>query len=185
MDANPSRRWSIWVPGRIEVLGKHTDYGGGRSLLCAVERGFCIRAAPRKDAMVRVVDVGLGDRFETSLGANGTPARARGSTMSPRWCAGGRDFPGVKRGVDIVLASDLPAAAGLSSSSALVICTFIALSRANDLRAKPEFRKAVSSREEIAAYLGAVESGSCSAVRRRCRRRHARRQRGSYRDSLL
>ena len=31
-------RWSLWVPGRIEVLGKHTDYAGGRSLVCALER---------------------------------------------------------------------------------------------------------------------------------------------------
>jgi len=30
----------IFVPGRIEVLGKHTDYAGGRSLVCATERGF-------------------------------------------------------------------------------------------------------------------------------------------------
>ena len=29
-----------YVPGRIEVLGKHTDYAGGRSLLCALERGI-------------------------------------------------------------------------------------------------------------------------------------------------
>ena len=35
-------------PGRIEVLGKHTDYGGGRSLICAAERGFSVVAAPRR-----------------------------------------------------------------------------------------------------------------------------------------
>jgi galactokinase len=51
-------RW--FVPGRIEVLGKHTDYAGGRSLLCAVERGFCVTAAPRNDDVMRVVDVGNG-----------------------------------------------------------------------------------------------------------------------------
>ena len=49
-----SKRWSIWVPGRIEVLGKHTDYAGGRSLLCALERGFCARVTPRDDAIIRV-----------------------------------------------------------------------------------------------------------------------------------
>ena len=32
---------AFYVPGRVEVLGKHTDYGGGQSLLTAVERGFC------------------------------------------------------------------------------------------------------------------------------------------------
>ena len=36
-----AKRW--FVPGRIEVLGKHTGYAGGRSLLCAVGRGFCVR----------------------------------------------------------------------------------------------------------------------------------------------
>ena len=34
-----------WVmPGRIEVLGKHTDYGGGRVLVCAVDRGVTVQA---------------------------------------------------------------------------------------------------------------------------------------------
>ena len=46
-----------YVPGRIEVLGKHTDYAGGRSLLCAVERGICAVAAPRGDHVVRIEDV--------------------------------------------------------------------------------------------------------------------------------
>ena len=32
----------LFVPGRIEVLGKHTDYAGGRSLTCAAERGFSV-----------------------------------------------------------------------------------------------------------------------------------------------
>jgi galactokinase len=46
-----------FVPGRIEVLGKHTDYAGGRSLLCAVERGFCVSASPRTDNILHVTDV--------------------------------------------------------------------------------------------------------------------------------
>ena len=40
---------AFFVPGRIEVLGKHTDYAGGRSLLCAAEQGFCLVAAARSD----------------------------------------------------------------------------------------------------------------------------------------
>ena len=36
-----------WVPGRLEVLGKHTDYAGGRTLICAVPRGFAVAARPR------------------------------------------------------------------------------------------------------------------------------------------
>ena len=35
---------AFFVPGRIEVMGKHTDYAGGRSLLGAVSKGFCVVA---------------------------------------------------------------------------------------------------------------------------------------------
>jgi galactokinase len=154
------RRWSLWVPGRIEVLGKHTDYAGGRSLLTTVERGFCVRVAPRRDNHVRVLDVGRGRKFETTLdGAAPRPSgewEAYVATVARRTA---RDFPGAKRGADIALASDLPAAAGLSSSSALIVAVFIALSKANDLGSKANFRNVLSSREELAAYLGSVESG--------------------------
>jgi len=60
-------RW--FVPGRIEVLGKHTDYAGGRSLLCAVERGFCVVARPRADNIVRIADALLD--VETRLALSG------------------------------------------------------------------------------------------------------------------
>jgi len=47
---------ACWVPGRIEVLGKHTDYCGGESILATAERGFCMIAAPRDDSAIRIVD---------------------------------------------------------------------------------------------------------------------------------
>src|SRR3954462_15708452 len=58
---------AIFVPGRIEVLGKHTDYAGGRSLLCAVERGFCVTATSRRDDAVNVMDAVSGEYIKTSL----------------------------------------------------------------------------------------------------------------------
>ena len=33
-----------WVPGRLEVFGKHTDYAGGRTLVCTVPTGFAVAA---------------------------------------------------------------------------------------------------------------------------------------------
>src|SRR4051812_31709506 len=47
----------LFVPGRIEFLGKHTDYAGGRSLVCAVEKGICGVVSARRDTTVRVIDV--------------------------------------------------------------------------------------------------------------------------------
>ncbi len=154
------KRWSLWVPGRIEILGKHTDYAGGRSLLTNVERGFCVRVAARKDRSVRIVDVGRGGKFETSLDVSAPRPtgdwEAYVATVARRVA---RDFPGAKRGADIALASDLPAAAGLSSSSALITAVFMALSLANDLAGKNAARSVLSSREELAGYLGSVENG--------------------------
>lgn len=155
-----SRRWSIWVPGRVELLGKHTDYAGGRSLLCALERGFCVRAAARKDPLVRVTDSVSGLHFAIPLGESSqrTESAWEGyvATLVRRVS---RDIPSMRRGADIAFASDLPQAAGMSSSSALMIAVFIALSKSNDLRSSEEFRRMASTHEELAAYLGAVESG--------------------------
>src|SRR6187431_2490428 len=49
-------RWAWWIPGRIEIFGKHTDYAGGRSLVAAVPRGFAIVAAPRDDGVIAAKD---------------------------------------------------------------------------------------------------------------------------------
>jgi galactokinase len=62
---------AFFVPGRIEVLGKHTDYAGGRSLLCAVERGFVVLATPRDDAIICAVAVQRGEERAISLDASG------------------------------------------------------------------------------------------------------------------
>ncbi len=70
--APPTWRW--FVPGRLEVLGKHTDYAGGHVLAGAVPRGFAMVAGPRRDRRVRVVDVA--NRVHLDLGIDDTgPAR--------------------------------------------------------------------------------------------------------------
>ena len=66
------------MPGRIEVLGKHTDYAGGRSLLCTVGRGFCVAASPRKDRILRVVDAGRRLEVEVPLDPGLVPAASGG-----------------------------------------------------------------------------------------------------------
>jgi galactokinase len=72
-----------------------------------------------------------------------------------------RDFPTLPRvrGADIIFASDLPRASGMSSSSALIVATFLALADANELRSLPEFARHVGDNEHLAGYLGAVENG--------------------------
>lgn len=153
-----ARAW--WVPGRIEVLGKHTDYGGGRSLLAAVERGFHLLARPRSDATIQLVDASSNSLLSVPLTAD-APPRPGHWTDYPisviRRVA--RDFPMATTGMDVVIRSSLPPASGLSSSSALVIATFLPLAAFNNLRNTPEWHAALPDDDALAGYLGAVENG--------------------------
>ncbi len=148
------------VPGRIEVLGKHTDYAGGRSLLAALERGFAVASAPRRDTTVRLIDVGRGDEVTLALDASlvvTSPHWAIYPAAATRRLA--RDFEAPLHGADVAFISDLPPSSGLSSSSALLVAAFEALRLANDLDERPDFRRALPGVLEVAAYLGSVESG--------------------------
>lgn len=152
-----SRRF---VPGRIEVLGKHTDYAGGRSLLATVERGFCVVAAPRRDSMVRVVDAILGRVTEFEISPD-LDISAAGWTVYPMTVARrvARNFGGELSGAEICFASDLPRSSGLSSSSALVVAVFLALSDINRLEQRPEYKLNIHGSTDLAGYLGSVENG--------------------------
>ncbi|MEO8336960.1 MAG: galactokinase family protein [bacterium] len=151
---------AFFVPGRIEVLGKHTDYAGGRSLLCAMERGFAVLALPRDDQRVRAIAVSTGEIRNIACDDDAEIAPGDWSayvrTVSRRIM---RDFPTASRGVDLAFDSDLPAASGMSSSSAMVVALFLALSAANDLESDETYRRIITSREVLGNYLGAVENG--------------------------
>lgn len=153
----------FFVPGRIEVLGKHTDYAGGRSLLCAVERGFCLLASPRRDGQVVVADAGRGLAAEVALDFAGADLVPEAGSWSVYVAAVARriarNFPGPLAGADIAFASDLPRAAGLSSSSALVVALFSALSDINRLEERPEYRASIEGNQDLGGYLGCLENG--------------------------
>ena len=151
--------WRWFVPGRIEIAGKHTDYAGGHSLVAAIPRGFAVIASPRTDAIVRVYDARLHEdtTIDHSTRRPAPDGWARYIDVVVRRLA--RDFPGAELGSDIVIASDLPTAAGLSSSSALVVGIGTALIARGRLEARDEWRRAIQSKTDLAGYLGAVENG--------------------------
>ena len=150
-----------WVPGRIEFLGKHTDYAGGRSLLCTVERGACIVAQARSDARVRIRAASLDETVEIMLDPAATdPCTASWSTYAATVARRlARNFGPRLRGAEIAFTSDLPIAAGMSSSSALVVAFFLTLAEINRLDERSEYRGEVQTPENLADYVGCVESG--------------------------
>ncbi|MBM3780164.1 MAG: galactokinase [Acidobacteria bacterium] len=160
-------RWGWWVPGRVEWFGKHTDYAGGDSLVSAVPRGFVVAARPRDDDRLTVLDACDGTRGEWQTGRDGRPPVLI-SQAAPGWAVyvqtvAGRlaaNFPDAPAGIDIVVASDLPRAAGLSSSSAFMIGVALALIRRGALETHPSWTPALRTRLGLAWYLGCVENGS-------------------------
>eukprot|EP00971_Amphidinium_carterae_P316172 6284625-Amphidinium_carterae.1 len=125
-----SPAFAFWVPGRIEVAGKHTDYAGGRSLLSAVNRGFAVVAVPRDDSKLAVYTQfadGREDQQEMLMTADMDQLRSFQSL--PLDQGGWATYPaaavqrlvsnfGIKRGAHISMECDLPESSGLSSSSA-------------------------------------------------------------------
>jgi len=148
------------VPGRIEVLGKHTDYAGGRSLVAATEQGFCAMARPRDDSLVLIVDAARNETASFDLDPHLTPSPGHWSnypmTVARRVA---RNFPNARRGATIILESDLPAAAGMSSSSALMVAVFLVLAEVNHVMDEDAFRANIHGRTDLAGYLGTIENG--------------------------
>jgi galactokinase len=157
---DPSTHFQVWVPGRIEFLGKHTDYAGGRSLLCAIERGFCLVASARVDRQFNVVDTATGDVARLAVDSALVAPAGHWSnyplTVARRIAS---NFGPPLVGADVAFASDLPRAAGISSSSALVVAAFLVLERVNALASRPGYRRAIPTTAALAEYLGAVENG--------------------------
>jgi galactokinase len=156
-----SHDYHYWfVPGRIEFLGKHTDYAGGRSLICAIERGFCVAASRRDDSVVRITDAARHESVELSISPDLIPRTGHWSNYAATVVSRvAQNFAGPIRGANIVFISDLPSAAGLSSSSALIIAVFEAIAWVNWLRERIEYKSNISNIEDLAGYLGTVENG--------------------------
>lgn len=151
--------WAWWVPGRIEIFGKHTDYAGGRSLVAAVPRGFAVVAGPRGDDTVTAADVRWSAATEIRLSDHDRRYHGWANYVAVVARRLARNFPGAPLGADLCFASDLPRAAGVSSSSALVVGISLALIRRGSLDQRDDWRATIHDRLDLGGYLGAVENG--------------------------
>ena len=155
--AAPTDAW--WVPGRLEVFGKHTDYAGGHSLVGTVPRGFVLVARRRDDRLIRIRDARRAQELELHPPFTGqalTGWRHYANVAARRLL---RNFPGARLGADIVLASDLPPASGMSSSSALVVGLVTALVQLAGLHGRPEWRENIQTDADVAGYYACFENG--------------------------
>lgn len=163
------------APGRVNLLGEHIDYCGLPVLPMALQRGITLVARPRSGAAVRVTNLSPDfpeRRFRMSpeippLGQGdwGNYAQAAARAVIRR-------YPGVS-GIDAVVGSDLPIAAGLSSSAALVVAVALALLGASGIEYDPaELMELLAEGER---YVGTAGGGMDQAICLGAREGHAAR----------
>ncbi len=129
-----------WAPGRVNLIGEHTDYNDGFVLPCAINYGTAIAASPREDNKVSVVacdcDNALSE-FELTLPI----AKAEEGNFWCNYIRGTAQALIQKghqlQGANLVVSGNVPLGAGLSSSAALEVVSGLALSYLSGLVIPP------------------------------------------------
>jgi galactokinase len=116
-----------WAPGRVNLIGEHTDYNDGFVLPMAIAHGVSAAFAPRTDSRLRAHSVSFGETRDAAIDAL-APDRAGANDLRGHWFAyvagmvwAMRRAGLALRGFDVAIAGDIPIGAGLSSSAAVEI----------------------------------------------------------------
>jgi galactokinase len=136
------------APGRVNLIGEHTDYNEGFVLPVAIDRAVTAAFAPRSDRLVhaRSLDFSQDDSFSLD-----TIDRLEGSS----WANYVRAVAAVLQqagypltGIDIAIHGDIPVGAGLSSSAALEVAVLGALQSTAELEIAPRDQALLTQRAE-------------------------------------
>ena len=144
------------APGRVEFIGNHTDYNGGAVLGAAIDRYVWVAAAPNAQGRLRLFSVGGKSVLELPSDPG---ARITGSDSWANYPLGVwrslKDF-GLPQppAFGLLVESDLPPGAGLSSSAALELATALALLKLAGKADLPADRLAALGRHAENQYVG-------------------------------
>jgi galactokinase len=140
------------APGRINIIGEHTDYNEGFVLPAAIDRHTGVALRLRRDARLAL----RSDRFQAPIELEKLPARRQGNWTD--YLVGvAREIDrhhGPAPGFDVFVASDLPVGSGLSSSGALEVATAVTMLAARGIEMAPK---------EIARLCQSAENGFVGA----------------------
>jgi galactokinase len=143
------------APGRVNLIGEHTDYNGGFVLPMAIDRETVVAAAPREDRTVRVCSLNLGEELAFDLERPGEPRRGLWLDYV-EGVARALESRGVRLGgADLLLLSDVPAGAGLSSSAALEVSAGLALASVSGRTVDP-VELALAGQQAEHTYVGTL-----------------------------
>jgi galactokinase len=114
---------AFFAPGRINLIGEHTDYNGGLVLPCAIEFGTTLYTAPNNDNVLRLRSINFDDFAEIPLQSGYTKEGESWYNfplgIADHFIKDGHQL----QGLDLLYSGDIPIASGLSSSASIEIVT--------------------------------------------------------------
>jgi galactokinase len=140
--------FGVRAPGRVNLIGEHTDYNDGFVFPAAIDYDVRIVGRPREDGEVRLWSALFDRRARFSLGGRGR-SRRDGWANYVRGVAvilAGEDYP--LRGMDAVVDGSVPLSSGLSSSAALEVASCLAFEAAGGFALEPKARALLCQRAE-------------------------------------
>ena len=152
----------VWAPGRVNLIGEHTDYSGGLVLPAAIQLGITLRvSAVADDVRLDSSRFGAADRFAADGGGPASTGWARyGQGVAAELSTLGRPPVGLVGTVE----SDLPPGAGLSSSAALEVAIGLALCAVAEFELEPLQLALACQRAELRAVgvpCGILDQAAC------------------------
>src|SRR5713101_4095496 len=124
------------APGRVNLIGEHTDYTGGLVMPAAIHFSTWVAAGRREDRTIRAVSEGFSGALEFSLDL--TPKRQGNWTDYVAGVAATLEAAGYRlRGANLLIHGEVPVGSGLSSSAAIEVATALALLKNSDLFMEP------------------------------------------------
>lgn len=121
----------LFSPGRVNIIGEHTDYNGGWVFPCALSLGVYCAASKRDDKRFRFNSIGFPGVFEIDASKPLAYDKSLSFANYPTGVINELKNAGFElRGFDITFGSDLPVGAGLSSSAAVEMAAAVLLNEA-------------------------------------------------------
>jgi len=127
----------VRAPGRVNLIGEHTDYNDGFVFPMAIDRAAWIALRPREDGRVVATSLDFDETREFDLGGLGKKETDGWIEYLKGTAWALLDAGHVLKGFDGVVAGDVPLGAGLSSSASIEMATARALAAASGLRWDP------------------------------------------------
>lgn len=114
---------NVYAPGRVNIIGEHTDYNDGFVMPCAINYGTSISGAPRQDHLFKVFAADLQESDEFRLDQ---PIEPKANAKWTGYVRGVVKFiqercPEFTQGADLVINGNVPLSSGLSSSASLEV----------------------------------------------------------------